>query len=328
MPSANVSPPLPLWGKGRGMGPKAKAEASKPHPQIPVKLPFVTAPDALAAAKARMRDLAAAYVAALPGRDTHSLMAGVPGVDLKFMPLGWRDGAFDPEHNVILINSAARPERQRFTLAHEIGHAILLGDDDLLSDIHDAYEGERLEQVIETLCNVAAAAILMPEPVIAEMLERFGPTGRALAELAKRAEVSASSALYALTEQTPVPVIYAVCAPGKPPREQAASDEDAGPSTEKVLTVRASSSTRGVKYTLASGTPVPADHPAALALATGMEVREESYVPFRSGRKMKAEVDAYPSRGIVAVSFEFDPARLGRKDSEQADRDEPQDAAQ
>nr|WP_240319288.1 ImmA/IrrE family metallo-endopeptidase [Deinococcus wulumuqiensis] len=270
-------------------------------------------PDPFSAAKVRMRELAAAYGAGLPGRDTHSLMTGLPGVELRFLSLGWRDGAFDPEHNVIVINSDVRPERQRFTLAHEIGHALLLGDDDLLSDLHDAYEGDELEQKIETLCNVAAAAILMPEPVVAEMLERFGATGRALAELAKRAEVSASSALYALAEATPEPTIYAVCALGKPPREALPADPDT-PSGEKVLSVRASSSTRDVKYTLASGTPIPGDHPAAVAFETGMEVKESSYVPFRSGKKMKAFVAAYPSRGLVTVSFQLDAARLGKKE--------------
>lgn len=139
-----------------------------------------TLPDVLSAAKARMRQLASTYGAALPGLDTHSLMFGLDGVQLTFMPMGDRDGAYDPEHRVILINSKVRPERQRFTLAHEISHALMLGDDDLLSDLHDEFEGDRLEQVIETLCNVGAAALLMPHALIEEMLSRFGPTGRAL----------------------------------------------------------------------------------------------------------------------------------------------------
>lgn len=258
-------------------------------------------PDPFSAAKVRMRELAAAYAAGLPALDTHSLTEGLEGVELKFMPMGWRDGAFDPEHNVILINSEARPERQRFTLAHEIGHALLLGDDDLLSDLHDAYEGDELEQKIETLCNVAAAAILIPQHLLSEMCEKYGYTGETLARLARRAEVSASTALYALTEATPEPTIYAVCARGQLPRDMARDLPDVG--GEKVLSVRASSSTREVKYTLANGTPIPADHPVAVAFDTDMREERESYVPFRSGKKMKAYVVAYPSRGVVTVSF-------------------------
>ena len=256
---------------------------------------------ALAPAKARMRELATAYARRLPGLDTHSLMSGLDAT-LTFMPMGDRDGAYDPEHRVVLINSRVRPERQRFTLAHEISHALLLGDDDLLSDLHDAYEGERLEQVIETLCNVGAAAILMPETLIDELLARFGPSGRALAELARRADVSASSALYALAERTSVPVLYAVCAVS---RLEAESGEERLP--EKALTVRASAGSSGVKYSLRPGTLIPDDHPVAVALETRLPITQESYVPFRSGRRMPAYVDAFPERQRVLVSFALLP---------------------
>nr|3DTI_A Chain A, IRRE protein [Deinococcus deserti]3DTK_A Chain A, IRRE PROTEIN [Deinococcus deserti] len=259
-------------------------------------------PTALAAAKARMRELAASYGAGLPGRDTHSLMHGLDGITLTFMPMGQRDGAYDPEHHVILINSQVRPERQRFTLAHEISHALLLGDDDLLSDLHDEYEGDRLEQVIETLCNVGAAALLMPAELIDDLLTRFGPTGRALAELARRADVSATSALYALAERTAPPVIYAVCALSRQ------EDEGEGGGA-KELTVRASSASAGVKYSLSAGTPVPDDHPAALALDTRLPLAQDSYVPFRSGRRMPAYVDAFPERQRVLVSFALPAGR-------------------
>lgn len=251
----------------------------------------------LSAAKARMKELAAAYAEALPGLDAHNLMLGLPGVSLKFMPMGDRDGAYDPEHKVILINSEVRPERQRFTLAHEISHAIMLSDDDLLSDLHDAFEGDRLEEVIETLCNVGAAAILMPVSLIQDMIQRFGETGRTLAELARRADVSTSTALYTLAEKTSKPVIYAVCAKMKQTASYE-SEEVAG------LTVRVSASSPSVKYSLGMGTPIPADHPATMAFDTGFEISEASYVPFRSGKRMPAEVVAFPQQGrVVCTSF-------------------------
>lgn len=255
----------------------------------------------LAHAKARMRERAAEYARAAPGLDAHSLMAGLAEVKLLFMPMGERDGAYDPEHRVIMINSSVRPERQRFTLAHEISHALLLGDDDLLSDLHDAFEGDRLEQVIETLCNVGAAAILIPAELMADMLARFGPTGRALGELSRRADVSASTALYTLAENTEAPVIYAVCAVTRAERD---GDEPGyGSGGGRELTVRASSAAPGVKYSLRPGTPIPDAHPAAVALETRLPITEDSYVPFRSGRRMPASVDAFPDRYRVMVSF-------------------------
>lgn len=263
-----------------------------------------------------MRELATAYVQTLPGLDTHSLMAGLDGVTLKFLAMGDRDGAYDPEHRVILINSGVRPSRQRFTLAHEISHALLLGNDDLLSDLHDAYEGDRLEGVIETLCNVGAAAILMPDTLIADLLSRFGSTGRTLAELARRADVSASSALYALAERTTSPVIYAVCALSKVDSDERGADEDSVSvsSSAKVLTVRASSAAPGVKYSLRPGTPIPDSHPIAVALDTNFPLSQESYVPFRSGRKMPAYLDAFPERQVVMVSFALPVAPAKKED--------------
>ena len=189
--------------------------------------------------KGRMRALARAYAAGLPALDTHSLMEGRllqhAGVRLEFMPMGDRDGAYDPENKVILINSQVRPERQRFTLAHEISHALLLSDDDLLSDLHDSYEGERLETMIETLCNVGAAGLLIPDALMNDILEKHGPSGRAMAELVRRADVSGSAALYALSEVARGQVLLAVCAPS-------------GRGEARQLTVRVSGKAAGVKY--------------------------------------------------------------------------------
>ncbi|MFC6591602.1 ImmA/IrrE family metallo-endopeptidase [Deinococcus lacus] len=243
-----------------------------------------------AALRERMRQLAEAYGLSVPGRDAFNLMSGVPA-ELRFLPMGDRDGAYDPEHGVILINSEMQPQRQRFTLAHEISHALLLADDDLLSDLHDAFEGEQLEEELEALCNLGAATLLMPGALVREVIERFGETGRALAELTRRADVSATSALYTLAEASETKVLYAVCAPVR-------SSAGNGP-----ITVRASEGSRHFRYSLTEGTPVPEDHPLVLALASGLETRDQSYIPFRSGKKMKAAVVAFPQLRRVLVSF-------------------------
>ena len=248
-----------------------------------------------------MREVARRYAAALPALDTHSLIEGAllqaKGVRLEFMPMGERDGAYDPENKVILINSQVRPERQRFTLAHEISHALLLGDDDLLSDLHDTYDGDQLEMMIETLCNVGAAGLLIPDALMQETLSRYGPSARALWELVRRADVSGSAALYALAEVAGGSVILAVCAL-------------AGKGEARQLTVRASGATSGVKYPLRPGTPIPDEHPVQIAFETGLEVSTKSYVPFRSGRKMPAFVSVYPDGNgrRVFASFNLDPA--------------------
>ncbi|GHG04188.1 radiation response metalloprotease IrrE [Deinococcus piscis] len=250
-----------------------------------------------------MQGLAADYAASLPAQDMGSMILGLEGIlpqvpQVTAVPLGDRDGAYDPEHHLILIDSAASPQRQRFTLAHEISHALLLNDDDLLSDVHDLFEGDRLEQAIETLCNVGAAAMLMPPALVRELLGRFGPTGRALSELARRADVSASAALYTLAAETDAAVLYAVCGAGRGAGE--------------ALQVRVSAASPAFPYSLSPGTAIPAGHPVQEAKASGLPVEAPSYLPFRSGRRMPAYVTAYPAGGLVTVAFALGQAQLER----------------
>ena len=263
----------------------------------------------------RMRELASAYAATLPSRDTGTLARGLDA-RLVYTDLGARDGAFDPEHGVILIDRKASPQRQRFTLAHEVSHALLLHDDDLLSSLHDVFEGERLESAIETLCNVGAAAILLPPDLQDEVLLRYGPSGRALAELSRRADVSASSAMYALAERSAGAVLYALCSRvGGRRLEEGVSGRQRRAQTgaQRPVVVRASAETAGARYSLRPGTPIPEDHPVVLALDTGLEQGGRSYVPFRSGRKMPAWVDAYPDGQRVMVSFRTEEKGVGEK---------------
>lgn len=254
--------------------------------------------------KARMQRLGASYAASLLAQDMASMILGLGQVlpkvpQVRQVPLGDRDGAYDPEHHLILIDSEASPQRQRFTLAHEISHALLLQNDDLLSDLHDLYDGDELEQALESLCNVGAAAILMPPTLVGEVLHRFGPTGRALSELSRRADVSASAALYTLAAATKRPVLYAVCSTSK-----------AGVETAVNLQVRASSPSVTFPYNLSVGTPIPNGHPIQTASDSGLYIEGMSYVPFRSGRRMPAYVTAYPAKSIIMAAFALSAAQL------------------
>ena len=298
-------------------------EVTTPPPGDAPTSPAETATEAItedrhlsAAQRGRMRELAAGYTARLPGRDSESLASGL-GARLVYTDLGERDGAYDPEHKVILVDRKASPQRQRFTLAHEVSHALLLGDDDLLSGLHDSFEDERLEQAIETLCNVGAATILMPPDLMSDLLRRFGPTGRGIHELSRRADVSASSAMYALADEAQGQIIFAICsrAGGKKLEEGSSGRQRrAVLGAQRPVVVRASAATREVKYTLGAGTVIPDDHLVVGVLDSGYEVGGRSYVPFRSGRKMPAYADAYPAgRSGVLVSFRLEEKQAGEK---------------
>jgi Zn-dependent peptidase ImmA (M78 family) len=80
---------------------------------------------------------------------------------------GW-DGSVDTTQNppVVSINAATAGTRQRFTLAHELGHALLHPSGKLFRDTTFSSSGDRLERE----ANEFAAAILIPmwllEPIV------------------------------------------------------------------------------------------------------------------------------------------------------------------
>ena len=70
-----------------------------------------------------------------------------------------------------------------------------------------------------------------------------------------------------------------------------------------VLEVEFSTRTEHMKYPLVTGTPIPAEHTAFKAYESGLPLEEESFIPFRSGKQMKAVVDAFPEGGVVFAVF-------------------------
>ena len=69
-------------------------------------------------------------------------------------------GAIDHANRVVYVNKADPPVRRRFTMAHEIGHAVLHPGEDIL-DFRRNIDGPRDPKEIEA--NKFAAELLMPE---------------------------------------------------------------------------------------------------------------------------------------------------------------------
>jgi hypothetical protein len=93
--------------------------------------------------------------------------------------------------------------RERFTLAHEIGHILLfdaLGDDRAAMD-----ELRRPEnwKTVESLCNFAAAELLSPREHVVDVLERQGFTGSTLGALYEGLQMSWNALLVRLGEILP-----------------------------------------------------------------------------------------------------------------------------
>jgi Zn-dependent peptidase ImmA (M78 family) len=261
--------------------------------------------------KAHVRALATEFMALHHAREPLELAQAI-GVRLEYGDLGDKDGAYDPERNVVFLSKKSSPERQRFTMAHEVTHFLILADDDFLSDLHDAYEGEHLEENIEVLCNIGASEILVPRAELQRLLARYGQSARALAKIVQTFGVSRPAACVALVEQMQDTAIVAICrAKGK---TQTRRDTlHGGENPARSLEVSFSCKTEAVKYSLSNGSQILPDHPIYVALETGLPIEESSYVPFKSGKKMPALVDAHPDGAVVFAVFRLAPDTIEQK---------------
>lgn len=127
------------------------------------------------------------------------------GIDLNFVNFEDEDISgvlINKEGHVnIGINENHPLNRQRFTIAHEIGHYILHSDKPLFVDERfrdkTSSEGKNPEEVD---ANTFAAELLMPEHFIREdMTQLKNWDEESIRELAKKYQVSAESFVYRLS---------------------------------------------------------------------------------------------------------------------------------
>jgi Zn-dependent peptidase ImmA (M78 family)/transcriptional regulator with XRE-family HTH domain len=133
--------------------------------------------------------------------DLAELLEEVFGVDVAVDELGEGfDGLATAtrEAKLILLATTSNPARQRFTLAHELGH--LLAEDD--QEVHldrDIFDPTQKKAPSEQRANAFASAFLMPEPLLRDDIARRGSlTQNDHAALASRLMVTPEALAYRL----------------------------------------------------------------------------------------------------------------------------------
>lgn len=127
---------------------------------------------------------------------------GVDGVSLNIKTPG--------KTPMVIVNSSLPLKRQRFTLAHELGHLIIpwhLGTivDDIYTDAYKNYSYQELEQE----ANRFAAEILMPNDWIISIISENSRSWALLHKfIGKQAEVSDHAAVIRLIKYLPKNLIY------------------------------------------------------------------------------------------------------------------------
>lgn len=148
--------------------------------------------------------LLATFGMRVPPFDVHGLAIAM-GIDVKFKPdlpySGEVRTSAAPPFARMTINSSDTPTRQRFTIAHEIGHVMLHPLGRRFRDTN--YQGVDPEtRRCEAQANGYAAKLLMPDWVIPVALRRV----RAVEDLAKAFQVS-SEAMRVRLEHMGYPIV-------------------------------------------------------------------------------------------------------------------------
>jgi Zn-dependent peptidase ImmA (M78 family)/transcriptional regulator with XRE-family HTH domain len=176
------------------------------YPRPPRPAPVVPTDGSLVEQGIRLAEAAVAGLRGAGGEPlAHDLAPVVEehfGVDLAVveMPDGCDGLAWSDEHaHLILVGTTEYPTRQRFTIAHELGH-LLAADDQGLHMDEDVMDPDRRRQPSETRANAFAAAFLLPAD---DLREAVGSEGRSLtvdafAALVLRFMVSPSTLAYRL----------------------------------------------------------------------------------------------------------------------------------
>ena len=238
------------------------------------------------------------------------------GLVVKEVPLSPAQDGMIIKQGTILINSRIQSkERKRFTQFHEITHHLIDEDEEIISVLHDAtwdQNGEHKKQ-LERLCNIGAAEFLMPREKFTKLYKAKGFNVELIPFAANYFKSSAIATTIQLAQVAPNSCITAICEYGLMPNETVLSQshflDEEEPTTNPKLCVLYSASAPITKYWLARGTNIPDDHLVHQAFLEVQHLEGESYVPFRSGKKMPCNCEALPDRdrNRVYVLFHLTP---------------------
>ena len=110
-----------------------------------------------------------------------SLAAAVGITDIRQIVTDGFEGSLitNPEKStgIIVLNAGSRPQRQRFTIAHEVGHFLIpthTGDIECATSDLSVYSGKKLAVRREVEANRFASGMLLPAPHFRQDVDRLG----------------------------------------------------------------------------------------------------------------------------------------------------------
>ena len=235
------------------------------------------------------------------------------GLDVQEALLPSRIEGMHRDRTIFINSRIQNEERRRFTQFHEVTHYLIEKDGDLISELHDATwsQDDGYERLLEQLCNIGAAEFLMPRKVLAGLYKEREFSVRLIPYASRYFRSSIIATTIQLAQVATHSCITAVCEYGLMPSEMASSQahlfDGKHLSNKRKLHVVYSTSSPATKYWLAKNTEIPGDHLINHAFLQTQSVEGESYIPFRSGRKMSCHCEALADGDRVYALFHLSP---------------------
>lgn len=103
-----------------------------------------------------------------------------------------------PFGTIVLRDSIREPGRKNFTVAHEIGHFVLPGHEeaDLVCTSAEVGDWSNSAKEFEREANEFAAELLMPEPLVRQIMGRTEPSLALIEQIASSCQASLSAAAW------------------------------------------------------------------------------------------------------------------------------------
>ena len=227
-------------------------------------------------------------------------------ISLRFgnLPNG-KDGSYIKQARKIVLNSQVQnggnggDERLNFTFFHELMHALIEDDENLLSDFADAYIRNDGDLVMERMCNAGAAELLIPVQDIFHIVQKNGFSTNLIPELCCKFRASSLAVAFQLIRVASHRSYLVIAEP---------SASKQVPNTLQ-LTIIYTASSPAEKYTIARDKALPADSLLyeVWLLGERKSKKGDDRIPFASGRGWIVSCDALRFRGKVFAFFNVEP---------------------
>lgn len=146
----------------------------------------------------------------LPPYDLQELVSNYGQISYYPFPIdadGITIGIGETEKPQILINSIKAEIRQRFTLAHELGHIIIPWHTGTIVSHCDGVVGEFEYRAMETEANKFAAELLMPTDWLLSEFSKFVDFGEYVINVTEKSQVSRDAALIKIHGTVSAPIV-------------------------------------------------------------------------------------------------------------------------